>query len=178
MHSVQCLPPKLCNTMSLLTWKGFVLFSCCWAGLVFGNSIPDRDKGGFKFLLAVNDTWSEKGCFSIVETPLMMSNSSEHVAVGACDSGPLTFQANKNEVLTAWNHWSKITISLEFRSSVIMDASPPTCVIHTNGTFILPPQPRAPGVPGPLPGCFTADSREGYHMTYFWFYLYQWPQDL
>ena len=39
------------------------------------------------------------------------------------------------------------TISLEFRSSVIMDASPPTCVIHTNGTFILPPQPRAPGLP-------------------------------
>ena len=30
MHSVQCLHPKFWNTMSLLTWKGFVLFSCCW----------------------------------------------------------------------------------------------------------------------------------------------------
>ena len=37
------------------------------------------------------------------------------------------------------------TISLEFRSSVIMDASPPTCLIHTNGSFILPPEPHAPG---------------------------------
>ena len=30
-------------------------------------------------------------CFSIVETPVMRSNSSEHLVVGGCDSGPLTF---------------------------------------------------------------------------------------
>ena len=30
-------------------------------------------------------------CFSIVETPLMRSNTSEHLVVGGCDSGPLTF---------------------------------------------------------------------------------------
>ena len=49
----------------------------------------------------------------------------------------------------------------------LQDASPPTCNIYTNGSFILPP-PQQPSqsasqyeVMPPLPSCFTADSREG-----------------
>ena len=55
------------------------------------------------------------------------------------------------------------------------------CFTRFNGTFLLPPGEEAgqeagrDPAPGPLPGCFTADSREGFHLTYYWFYLQQWP---
>ena len=60
-----------------------------------------------------------------------------------------------------------------------MDASHPTCDIHFNSTLsgsgiYIPPKSSlmdSKGLYSPLPFCFTADSREGYHMTYYWFYL-------
>ena len=63
------------------------------------------------------------------------------------------------------------TLHMLFRSSVIEDASPPTCDINWNGTYLTP---KAAGMSSPLPGCFTMESREGYHMTYYWFYLLDW----
>ena len=25
-----------------------------------------------------------------------------------------------------------------------------------------------------LPGCYVTDSREGWHLTYYWFYILEW----
>ena len=61
-----------------------------------------------------------------------------------------------------------------FRSSVIEDASPPTCDINWNGSFITPWPTSTVALTSPLPGCFTMESREGYHMTAYWFYLLDW----
>ncbi|KAK7474104.1 hypothetical protein BaRGS_00034633 [Batillaria attramentaria] len=63
-------------------------------------------------------------------------------------------------------------VDLTFHSSVIEDASPPTCNIPWNGTYLSPTRtdPRE----SPLPGCWTAESREGYHMTYYWFRFLEW----
>ena len=68
------------------------------------------------------------------------------------------------------------TVKLIFYSSVIEDASPPTCKIMWSGDYDNP-NGVAMGMnmlPNLLPGCFTMDSREGYHMTYYWFYLLSW----
>ncbi|KAJ8304670.1 hypothetical protein KUTeg_018253 [Tegillarca granosa] len=63
-------------------------------------------------------------------------------------------------------------VDLVFHSSVIEDASPPTCHIPWNGTYLVP-SPKNMDM-SLLPGCFTGDSREGYHMTYYWFYILDW----
>ena len=62
---------------------------------------------------------------------------------------------------------------LTFHSSVIEDASPPTCNIAWNGTYLVPTK-LTNQLPSLLPGCMTMDSREGYHMTSYWFYLIDW----
>merc|ERR1719323_2854089 len=107
-------------------------------------------------------------------SPPMIENKTENVIVKNCDHGPLTFVVERNLKLDWSNDWSKYTLSLEFGSSVVEDASPPACNINFNGTFLLPqPLPVARNylrMP-PLPFCFTMDSREGYHMTYYWFFL-------
>ena len=61
---------------------------------------------------------------------------------------------------------------MTFHSSVIEDASPPTCSIPWNGTYLNPTADKMDR--SPLPSCFTMDSREGYHMTYYWFSLLEW----
>lgn len=70
------------------------------------------------------------------------------------------------------------TISLTFHSSVIEDAGPPTCDISWNGTYLVPKKPTNESTGRPdadlLPSCFIMDSREGYHMTYYWFHLLEW----
>ena len=63
-------------------------------------------------------------------------------------------------------------VNLTFYSSVIEDASPPTCQITWSGAYLVPKKPG--NVQSLLPGCFTMDSREGYHMTSYWFYLLDW----
>merc|ERR1712241_1530482 len=115
----------------------------------------------FQFLLAVNDTWAS--CFSLVSTPMMSPNRSERITVDKCDAAPLIFNVNKNGKPDWSNQWSKYSLWLEFRSSVIEDASPPTCTINFNGTFVLPGGEEEEGEPSddlrlfPLPGCFTGD---------------------
>jgi len=64
-------------------------------------------------------------------------------------------------------------VYLTFHSSVIEDASPPTCNIAWNGTYLVPTK-LTNQLPSLLPGCMTMDSREGYHMTSYWFYLIDW----
>jgi len=117
----------------------------------------------------------------MVSTDKISPNKSQEIFVDKCDHGDFIFNVNTNGPPDWSNRWSKYTIWLEFHSSVVLDASPPTCNIYTNGSFILPP-PQQPSqsasqyeVMPPLPSCFTADSREGYHMTYYWFFLYEWP---
>ena len=68
-------------------------------------------------------------------------------------------------------------LDLTFHSSVIEDASPPTCSITWPGKYLVPPveeMGKLNLLPSLLPGCFTMDSREGYHMTSYWFYLLDW----
>ncbi|XP_064604005.1 uncharacterized protein LOC135469314 isoform X1 [Liolophura sinensis] len=76
------------------------------------------------------------------------------------------------------NHSSVITVlvfqhvEVTFYSYVLQGASPPTCQIGWNGTYLLPTSDDPDHTL--LPGCFLSESREGYHMTYFWFYILQW----
>merc|ERR1711973_208188 len=160
--------------------KTFLLF--CFITLLSASPLNESSEesreqhytgDSFKFLVGVNDTWGS--CFSLVDTPMMAPNRSLHITVAKCDAGPLIFQVNKNGRPDGSNQWSKYSVWLEFRSSVIEDASPPTCTINFNGTFVLPGLGGDDERLSPLPGCFTADSREGFHMTYYWFYLYLWP---
>ncbi|XP_077996210.1 uncharacterized protein LOC144449539 isoform X2 [Glandiceps talaboti] len=113
-----------------------------------------------KFLVTVNDTWDPKGCIDTVKTkeliPDKKYNQSDPIRVGQCDSGPLTYT----------------NVNLIFYSSVIEDASPPTCQIAWNGTYLTPTKPGS--YQSLLPGCFVEDSREGYHMTYYWFHILDW----
>jgi len=71
------------------------------------------------------------------------------------------------------------TVSLIFHSSVVEDADPPGCDISWNGTYLVPTHPDDSWNPNTdlLPGCATGDSREGYHMTYYWFHLLDWQFD-
>ena len=63
-------------------------------------------------------------------------------------------------------------IYLTFYSHVIEDASHPTCKILWDYKY------REPTTYGAkeslLPGCMTGDSREGYHLTYYWFHILEW----
>ena len=133
------------------------------------------------FLITVNDTWkydppiSNDTCLVTIKTypisPDMPRKKSENIQIGDCDNGPLVYNVN--------GHGKKSSIFLTFYSSVILDASPPTCTIEWNYTYRIPTQYI--GVSSDsianeslLPGCATADSREGYHMTYYWFYIIDW----
>ncbi|KAJ8304671.1 hypothetical protein KUTeg_018254 [Tegillarca granosa] len=79
-------------------------------------------------------------------------------------------------------HWTSllemvhgVTINVIFYSSVIMDASHPSCDIEWNGTYLIPTTFVFDNAEESLlPGCFVMDSREGYHMTYYWFHLLDW----
>jgi len=137
---------------------------------------PPPPKISAKFLLAVNDTWDPKGCIEMIETEFVPEHQAPHVIVGKCDSGPLSFTFQNNTTPSIWTDYSQMTLHMLFRSSVIEDASPPTCDINWNGSYITPwpIQSEQIVLTSPLPGCFTMESREGYHMTSYWFYLLDW----
>ncbi|XP_067655926.1 uncharacterized protein [Haliotis asinina] len=128
-------------------------------------------KVGMKFLVTVNDTWDENGCIDTIATPMLLSgvkyNLSDAFSVGSCDRGPLRFNVQKLQ-----GQRTSMQVDLTFYSSVIEDASPPTCSLQWNGTYLVPKttDPRE----SLLPGCFVMDSREGYHMTYYWFHIFEW----
>lgn len=129
------------------------------------------------FLVTVNDTWkwdppiSNDTCMVTIKTnplyPNTPLNKSQNIMVGNCDHGPLVFSVNSDGK-------GKSSVFLTFHSSVVEDASPPTCTISWNGTYKIPTQPPSSSMESLLPGCFTADSREGYHMTNYWFYILDW----
>ncbi|KAK7098505.1 hypothetical protein V1264_002781 [Littorina saxatilis] len=125
-----------------------------------------------RFLVTVNDTWDPNGCMATVATPFlvagMIHNETGQIQVGSCDHGPLDFSVQQGSD----DGYSKMHVFLTFHSSVIEDASPPTCNIPWNGTYINPTENNMDS--SPLPSCATADSREGYHMTYYWFRLLEW----
>ncbi len=133
------------------------------------------------FLVTVNDTWKwdppieNDTCMVTIKTnplyPNTPLNKTDNIMVGDCDNGPLVFTINSDD--------KSSSLFLTFHSSVIEDASPPTCTIDWNYNYRLPTQTLGPGSrdvaeESLLPGCFTADSREGYHMTNYWFYILDW----
>ena len=66
-------------------------------------------------------------------------------------------------------------IDIIFYSSVIEDASHPSCRILWDYKYTEPaPLSNYNCKPSLLPGCFNAESREGYHMTYYWFNVLDW----
>ncbi|KAL4227944.1 hypothetical protein ACF0H5_013383 [Mactra antiquata] len=140
------------------------LFSWCIDG---EDTIPKIR--GVRFLLTVNDTWADPpGCIKTVATNMLTPKvKSPHIAVGSCDNGPLTYT-----VLSPGLNYNKYTVRLTFYSSVIEDASPPTCDLSWNGTYLIPKKYGANV--DLLPSCFTMDSREGYHMTSYWFHILEW----
>ena len=141
----------------------------------------DPKVSGVTFLVTVNDTWKwnppiqNDTCMVTIKTeslsPDMPLNKS-HIMVGDCDSGPLVYSVRKGGS-------GEASIYLTFHSSVIEDASPPICDIQWDYSYLVPqgPSRTEDSEESLLPGCFTADSREGYHMTYYWFYLLDWSLD-
>ncbi len=111
-----------------------------------------------------------KTSFIAPDTP---RNKSENIQVGNCDNGPLIYSVNEEED-------SKSSVTLTFYSSVIEDASPPMCTIQWDYQYKVPTHyigivdTYIEAEESLLPGCATADSREGYHMTYYWFSLFDW----
>ncbi|XP_078599266.1 uncharacterized protein LOC144874681 [Branchiostoma floridae x Branchiostoma japonicum] len=140
------------------------------------NKFSAEKVGWIRFLVTVNDTWNPDGCIATVATdPLVPNkkyNQSEKIMVGSCDQGPLVYTVT-NAVGTTGKA-GKMSVDLTFYSSVIEDASPPTCHIPWDGSYVSPRPNTDPRDDSPLPGCFTMESREGYHMTYYWFYLLDW----
>ena len=63
-------------------------------------------------------------------------------------------------------------VDLVFHSHDIEDASPPTCKIQWDYSYKVPSEKNFQS--SLLPGCYTSDSREGFHMTYYWFYIIDW----
>ncbi|XP_062578551.1 uncharacterized protein LOC134240482 isoform X1 [Saccostrea cucullata] len=120
-----------------------------------------------QFLVTVNTTFND--CIATIKTPwIKPSTKGVKIFVGGCDEGPLEFN-----VLSGQNAANtSMTVHLTFHSSVIEDASPPECEIQFNGTYLVPTA-KNPGM-SLLPNCFVMDSREGYHMTYYWFKLFDW----
>jgi len=132
--------------------------------------------------VCVNDTWkynppiSNDTCMATVKTPPLapdkLKNKSENVQVGDCDHGPLVYHVNENGD-------SQSSIYLTFYSSVILDASPPACTIEWDYQYKAPTNfigivVDIEAEENLLPGCSLADSREGYHMTDYWFYVFDW----
>ncbi|XP_065909146.1 uncharacterized protein [Dysidea avara] len=132
------------------------------------------------FLLTVNDTWypgenNGKKCLHTVKTPPLKPNTSWtdsiKIQVGECDHGPLTYTISK-ELDDSKEH---TYIDVIFYSSVIVDASHPNCRILWDYKYTEPvPLSNCNCKPSLLPGCFNAESREGYHMTYYWFNVLDW----
>jgi secretion-regulating guanine nucleotide exchange factor len=142
-----------------------IAISASWPTKRVPTSVEDI--GPLTFLICVNDTWGD--CMTTVKTlpisPDTPYNKSDRIQVGDCDSGPLTFTTSKTED-------GDIVIDLVFYSSVIMDASHPECKISWNYNYLVPN--HGGSMDSLLPGCFVADSREGYHMTYYWFFILDW----
>ncbi|XP_066284275.1 uncharacterized protein [Branchiostoma lanceolatum] len=158
-------------------WPGLVSLLLFLAGshpLVFGDDTefsPEKVRW-VKFIVTVNDTWDPDGCIATIATgkliPNKKYNETEQITVGSCDHGPLVYTVAPGQAP------NKMSVDLTFHSSVVLDASPPTCRIPWNGTYVTPLPNTDPLRNSPLPGCFTMDSREGYHMTAYWFYLLDW----
>lgn len=120
------------------------------------------------FLITVNDTWMadddpqpQPPCIFTARTgDIVRAQKSDEIQVGACDSGPLI-----------WNITADNKVEVTFYSSEIMDAEPPRCSIPVPGNYS---NPASPDVAPALPHCFVMDSREGYHMTAYWFSILTW----
>ncbi|XP_062578552.1 uncharacterized protein LOC134240482 isoform X2 [Saccostrea cucullata] len=120
-----------------------------------------------QFLVTVNTTFND--CIATIKTPwIKPSTKGVKIFVGGCDEGPLEFN-----VLSGQNAANtSMIVDLTFHSSVIVDASPPTCKIPFTGSYLVPKaDDREMSL---LPNCMTGDSREGYHMTYYWFKIFDW----
>ncbi|XP_064603874.1 uncharacterized protein LOC135469224 [Liolophura sinensis] len=144
-----------------------------------GSDIPIRASRfadglrSMRFLISVNDTWAGPGgCLATVATPPLTPgqkyNETLPIQIGDCDHGPMTFTVSKTFGQTS----DLYHIDVTFYSSVIEDASPPSCHIGWNATYFVPTSDDI--THSLLPGCFVMDSREGYHMTYYWFYILEW----
>ncbi|OWF47529.1 uncharacterized protein LOC110454260 [Mizuhopecten yessoensis] len=119
-------------------------------------------------LVTVNDTWNPSGCIQTIKTPLLtLGKRFSQIEVGTCDYGAITVRMVK-----AGNGRDAMSLDVMFESHVIVDASHPECHFNWNGSYLVPTAENPKK--SLLPGCFVMDSREGYHMTYYWFHLLDW----
>ncbi|XP_048733964.1 uncharacterized protein LOC125650062 isoform X1 [Ostrea edulis] len=134
--------------------------------LVVCSSERLQKVSSLQFLVTVNTTFND--CIATIKTPWLKPGSKgEKIYVGGCDEGPLNVSVGPEETDS-----NSMYVHLTFHSSVIEDASPPSCIIPFNGTYLVPTAIH-PGM-SLLPNCFVMDSREGYHMTYYWFKIFDW----
>ncbi|XP_060066495.1 uncharacterized protein LOC132546795 [Ylistrum balloti] len=119
-------------------------------------------------LVTVNDTWDPRGCIETIKTPpITLGKRFHNIEVGTCDYGAITVSMVK-----AGNGRDAMSLDIMFESHVIVDASHPECRFNWNGSYLVPTAENPKK--SLLPGCFVMDSREGYHMTYYWFHLLDW----
>ncbi|XP_035692547.1 uncharacterized protein LOC118427018, partial [Branchiostoma floridae] len=144
------------------------LQGCCEHKSCQSISLPDKTDLLSGSLLSTAAT----RCIATIATgrlkPNKGYNETEPLTVGSCDHGPLVYTVAPGLAP------NKMSVNLTFYSSVIEDAEPPTCQIPWNGTYVSPRPNTDPMHDSPLPGCFTMDSREGWYLTAYWFYLLDW----
>ena len=62
-------------------------------------------------------------------------------------------------------------LQVTFYASAI-GVQPPSCSILWDYKYLEPQTDNSSG--SLLPGCFISDSQEGWHVTYYWFYILEW----
>ncbi|CAH1265387.1 Hypp3174 [Branchiostoma lanceolatum] len=130
-----------CKENKMAWWPGLVSLLLFLAGshlLVFGDDtkfLPEKVRW-VRFIVTVNDTWDPDGCIATIATgkliPNKKYNETEQITVGSCDHGPLVYTVAPGQAP------NKMAVDLTFHSSVVLDASPPTCRIPWNGTYVTP----------------------------------------
>eukprot|EP00300_Choanocystis_sp_HF-7_P024140 c25544_g1_i1.p1 GENE.c25544_g1_i1~~c25544_g1_i1.p1 ORF type:complete len:174 (+),score=28.87 c25544_g1_i1:1-522(+) len=132
------------------------------------------DKWLLKFLVAVQEPWAEDNCINTTRTvtDYIRVNGSLDIQVGGCDQGAFEIALKPSDPYPRCESADMPCVLVTFHSSVIMDASPPSCAFNFNASYGPPTTPGSSE--GILPGCFTMESREGFHMTSYWFYILSW----
>lgn len=87
-------------------------------------------------------------------------------------SCPTIIISNDIAITADMNGNSQSYVDLIFHSHDIEDAAPPMCKISWDYSYRVTSESNFQS--SLLPGCYIADSREGFHMTYYWFYVLDW----
>lgn len=145
---------------SVLVLLALIAATACCARLPLPRPGGDNKVPVVVFNITVDETlW--RPCVAWGLTPSLTPNTTtqQSVPIKNCDEGRFVYAYDDN-----FNH---PVLKPTFYSSVIVDASPPTCVIACKPVDNQP-------MPYRCSQCSVMDSREGYHLTTYTFDVVGW----